>query len=52
MSLEVESQITGKLVKNSVNIPNKLMQNALLSKGYGEKYEKACFRYGFDCRKK
>ena len=40
MSSEVESQITGKLVKNSVKIINKSMQNELLSKGYGEKYEK------------
>ena len=40
MSFEVESQITGKLVKNSVKIPNKSMQNTLLLKGYGEKSEK------------
>ena len=40
MSFEVESQITGKLVKNSVKIPNKSMQNTLLLKGFGEKSEK------------
>ena len=40
MSFEVESQINGELVKNSVKISNRSMQNELFLKGYGEKYEK------------
>ncbi len=40
MSFEIESSIVGDLVKNSVKISNESMQNELLSKGYGEKYEK------------
>lgn len=40
MSSEVESQINGELAKNSVKISNRSMQNELLSRGYGEKYEK------------
>ena len=40
MSSEIESKISGELVKNVVKISNQYMQNELLSKGYGEKYEK------------
>jgi|TARA_B110000014_G_C20065654_1_gene555363 tRNA-intron endonuclease len=39
MTFEVESPIRGKLVKNSVKILDQSVQNELLSKGYGEKYE-------------
>ena len=40
MSFEIESKITGELVKNSVIISNQSVQNELLSRGYGEKFEK------------
>ena len=39
MTFEIESEITGKLVKNSVKITSKSIQNELLSKGYGEKFD-------------
>ena len=40
MSFEIESQITGKLIKNSVRILDQTIQNELSSKGYGENYGK------------
>ena len=39
MSFEVESEITGKLIKNAVSILDQSIQNELLSKGYGERYD-------------
>ena len=39
MSFEVESEITGKLIKNTVSILDQSIQNELLSKGYGERYD-------------
>ena len=39
MSFEVESEITGKLIKNAVSILDQSIQNDLLSKGYGERYD-------------
>ena len=39
MTFEIESEITGKLVKNSVKITSKSIQNELLLKGYGEKFD-------------
>ena len=39
MSFEVESKITGKLIKNAVSILDQSIQNDLLSKGYGERYD-------------
>ena len=39
MSFEMESQINGKLIKDSVKILDQSIQNELLSKGYGEKYD-------------
>jgi hypothetical protein len=39
MSFEIESKITGELLKNSVVILNQSVQNELLSRGYGEKCE-------------
>ena len=37
MSFEVESEITGKLIKNTVKILDQSIQNELLSKGFGER---------------
>ena len=48
MSSEIESKISGVLVKNVVKISNQYMQNELLSKGYGEKYEKEFFLNSFE----
>ena len=48
MSFEVESQISGILVKDSVKISNQSIQNELLSKGYGEKYEKEFILNSFE----
>ena len=48
MSYEVESQIIGKLAKNFVQILDQSMQNELLSKGYGEKYEKKFILNSFE----
>ena len=48
MSSEIESKISGELVKNTVKISNQYMQNELLSKGYGEKYEKEFFLNSFE----
>jgi len=48
MSSEIESKISGELVKNVVKISNQYMQNELLSKGYGEKYEKEFFLNSFE----
>ena len=48
MSFEVESQIIGKLAKNFVQILDQSMQNELLSKGYGEKYEKKFILNSFE----
>ena len=39
MSFEVESQITGKLIKNTVKVLDQSIQNELLAKGYGERYD-------------
>ena len=48
MSFEIESKITGELLKNSVIISNRSIQNELLSRGYGEKYEKELILNSFE----
>ena len=48
MSFELESRISGKLVKNSVRIENLSMQNILLSKGFGQKSEKEFFLNSYE----
>ena len=48
MSFEIESKITGELVKNSVIISNQSVQNELLSRGYGEKCEKELILSSFE----
>ena len=48
MSFELESRISGKLVKNSVRIENLSMQNILLSKGFGQKSQKECFLNSYE----
>ena len=48
MSFEIESRISGKLVKNSVKIENLSMQNILESKGFGQKSEKAFFLNSYE----
>ena len=40
MSFYLESYVSGELVKNIVKINDPSMQNVLLSKGYGQKFEK------------
>ena len=48
MSFEIESQITGKLIKNSVRILDQTIQNELSSKGYGENYGKEFILSSFE----
>ena len=48
MSFELESRISGKLVKNSVRIENLSMQNILLSKGFGQKSQKEFFLNSYE----
>ena len=48
MSFEVESEITGKLIKNTVKILDQSIQNELLSKGYGEKYDEEFILNSFE----
>ena len=40
MSLDLGSHVSGELVKNIVKIKDPSMQNVLLSKGYGQKFDK------------
>ena len=48
MSFELESRISGKLVKNSVRIENLSMQNILLSNGFGLKSQKEFFLNSYE----
>ena len=48
MSFEVESEITGKLIKNTVKILDQSIQNELLSKGFGERYDEEFILNSFE----
>ena len=40
MSFDLGSHVSGELVKNTVKIKDPSMQNVLLLKGYGQKFDK------------
>ena len=48
MSFEVESEITGKLIKNAVSILDQSIQNEQLSKGFGERYDEEFILNSFE----